>query len=205
MIIADFWLSRLGPLVLLLPKLKILLSNLSILGIPDEGYPRNVPDEGYPRNVPDEGYPRNVPDEGYLRNVPDEGYLRNVPDEGYLRNVPDEGYPRNVPDEGYLRNALCGLNLISRFLLNNKPFAYSRNDFKIILYFAFYMSYFPFDGRNGTWCNNKSNGKDNEYSFLIICRYLNLVKKKPEDNFLVNRKFISCYNIKIGENICYFH
>ena len=46
------------------------------------------------------------------------------------------------------------------------------------------MSYFPYEGQNGT-LSNKRNGKDNkfEYNSLIICRYLNLVKK-------------SCYNIK---------
>ena len=38
-----FWLSCLGPLVLLLPKVKIIwLSNISILSVPDESYPRNV-------------------------------------------------------------------------------------------------------------------------------------------------------------------
>ena len=40
-----------------------MLSNLSILSVPDEGY--YVPDEGY--YVPDEGY--YVPDEGYSRNA----------------------------------------------------------------------------------------------------------------------------------------
>ena len=41
------------------------------------------------------------------------------------------------------------------------------------------MSYFPYEGQNGT-LSNKRNGKDNkfEYNSLIICRYLNLVKKK---------------------------
>ena len=38
-----FWLSCLGPLVLLLPKLWIIwLSNLSILSLPDEGYSRKT-------------------------------------------------------------------------------------------------------------------------------------------------------------------
>ena len=92
--LCRFWLSCLGPLVLLLP----ILSNLSMLSVPDEGYSSNVPDEGY------------------SSNVPDEGYSRNVPDEGYSSNVPDEGYSSNVPDEGYSRNASCALNLISTFL-----------------------------------------------------------------------------------------
>ena len=35
---ANFWLSCLGPLILLLPKLEIIwLCNLSILNVPDEG------------------------------------------------------------------------------------------------------------------------------------------------------------------------
>ena len=38
-----FWRSCLGPLVSLLPKLEIIwLSNLSILGVPEEDYSRNV-------------------------------------------------------------------------------------------------------------------------------------------------------------------
>ena len=43
---------------------------------------------------------------------------------------------------------------------------------------------------------NKSNGKDNksEYNFLLICRYLNLVKN--QDNFLANTN----YNIKFWTN-----
>ena len=47
------------------------------------------------------------------------------------------------------------------------------------------MSYFPFDNYNGIR-SGKSNGKDNEYE-----------SKKSEDNFIANRKFTSCYNIKI--------
>jgi len=44
----------------------------------------------------------------------------------------------------------------------------------------------------------KSQGKDNklEYNFLMICIYLNL-EIKSENNFIVNRKHTSCYNIKI--------
>jgi hypothetical protein len=74
----------------------IWLYNLSIFGVPDEGY--YIPDEGY-----------YVLDEGYY--IPDEGYY--VPGEGYY--VPDEGY--YVPDEGYYINAWCVLDLISTFLL----------------------------------------------------------------------------------------
>jgi len=39
----DFWLSCLGPLLFLLPKISIIwLSNLLALSIPDEGYSRNM-------------------------------------------------------------------------------------------------------------------------------------------------------------------
>ena len=60
-----------------------------------------------------------------------------------------------------------------------------------------YMSYFPYNKQNVTW-SSKNNGKDNklEYNFLPVCRYLN-VAKISEDNFTANRKFTSCYNIKI--------
>jgi hypothetical protein len=53
----------------------------------------------------------------------------------------------------------------------------------------FYASYFPYDQQNGNR-SSKSNGNDNEfdYNILIICRYLNLVKKS-EDSFKTNRKF----------------
>ena len=59
------WLSCLDPLVLLIPKLKIIwLSNISVLSVPNEGYNRNlsVPNEGHNRNlsVPNEGYNRNL-------------------------------------------------------------------------------------------------------------------------------------------------
>lgn len=41
------------------------------------------------------------------------------------------------------------------------------------------MSYFPFDWQTGT-LSSKSNGKNNkfEYNFLIMSRYLNLVKNQ---------------------------
>jgi hypothetical protein len=58
-------------------------------------------------------------------------------------------------------------------------------------------------------CPCNGNDKQFEYTFLIICRYLKLVKnqKKSEDNFIANRKFTSCYNIKmyrIWENYMLF-
>ena len=40
----------------------MLLSNVPILSVSDEGYSRNVSDEDYSRNVPDEGYSRNASD-----------------------------------------------------------------------------------------------------------------------------------------------
>jgi hypothetical protein len=42
--LGDFWLSYLGPLVLLLPKLLIILAfqSLSIWSVPDDGYFRKV-------------------------------------------------------------------------------------------------------------------------------------------------------------------
>ena len=54
-----------------------------------------------------------------------------------------------------------------------------------------------YDGQHGTRFS-KSNGKDDafEYSFLILCRYLNLVKNK-RIFFIANRTFTSCYNINI--------
>ena len=41
------------------------------------------------------------------------------------------------------------------------------------------MSYFLYDGQNGT-LSRMTNEQDNEFenNFLIICRYLNLVKKE---------------------------
>ena len=48
-----------------------------------------------------------------------------------------------------------------------------------------YRSYFPFDRQNGTqFSKSNRKGKEFEYNFLIICRYLNLVKKS-EDIFIV--------------------
>ena len=57
---------------------------------------------------------------------------------------------------------------------------------------SFYTSYLPYDRENGN-LSSKRNGKDNEfeYNFLIICRYLNLVKNQ-------RKIFIAhCYNTKI--------
>ena len=51
-------------------------------------------------------------------------------------------------------------------------------DSKIIHFLYFFCtSYFHTPGKNGTW-SSKRNEKDSEfeYNFLIICRYLNLVK-----------------------------
>lgn len=58
----------------------------------------------------------------------------------------------------------------------NTPFAPSLFDFKII---NFHTSYSPYTGQNDTRYSSKGRGKDNEfeYSFLIICRDLNFVKK----------------------------
>jgi len=52
----------------------------------------------------------------------------------------------------------------------------------LYIFIPFSKSYFPYDMQNGTR-SRKSNGKDNEieFNFLIICRYLNFVKKS-EDN-----------------------
>ena len=81
---------------------------------------------------------------------------------------------------------------------------------KLYIVYLWYMSYFPYDWQNDIWCS-KSNGKDNEfeYNVFIICRYLNFLKKS-DDHFRANRKFTSCYNIKIFNRlwekyICYFH
>jgi hypothetical protein len=59
---------------------------------------------------------------------------------------------------------------------------------KINVFIIFYVNYFPYDGQDGIR-SSKSNEKDNgfEYHFLIICTYLNLVKKS-EDNFIANAK-----------------
>ena len=50
---------------------------------------------------------------------------------------------------------------------------------KLYLFYHFCTSYFPYDGQNGSLFS-KSNGRDTtfEYNFLIICRYLNLVKNQ---------------------------
>ncbi len=69
------------------------------------------------------------------------------------------------------------------------------------------MNYLPYNGQNGT-CSSKSNRKDFEYNFLIICRYLKLVKK-CKDNLRANIEITGCSNIKIlyrlWKSICYFH
>ena len=50
---------------------------------------------------------------------------------------------------------------------------------KLHLFYLFNTSYFPYDRQNGSRFS-KSNGRDKEfeYTFLIICRYLNLVKNQ---------------------------
>ena len=59
------------------------------------------------------------------------------------------------------------------------------------------MSCFHYDRQDGTcYCKSNRNYKELENNILIICRYLNLVKKS-EDDFIAKRKFTSCYNIKI--------
>ena len=57
---------------------------------------------------------------------------------------------------------------------------------------------FPYNGENDTR-SSKNNGKDNkfEYNILIVADILNLVKNKSEDNCIANKKFTSCYKIKI--------
>ena len=63
----------------------------------------------------------------------------------------------------------------------NKPFAHSRFDSEIVHFymFFFYKSYFPYDRQNGT-CLRMCYTQDTEFEncFLIICRYLNLVKNR---------------------------
>ena len=79
--------------------------------------------------------------------------------------------------------------------------------------FILHTSYFPSDGLNGGRGSN-SNVIHNEfeYYFLIICRYLNLVKKMRGILFFstANGKFTSHYNnnkfgTDYGGNICYIH
>ena len=67
---------------------------------------------------------------------------------------------------------------------------------KLYIFMSFYTSYLPYDRENGN-LSSKRNGKDNEfeYNFLIICRYLNLVKNQ-------RKIFIAhCYNTKNFEQI----
>jgi hypothetical protein len=73
----------------------------------------------------------------------------------------------------------------------NKPWAHSWFDSKIIhLYALFYMSYFPYDGHNGTH-SCKSNGRDLEFRGT----FSQFVLEKSEGNFIFTRKFKRCYNI----------
>jgi hypothetical protein len=75
------WLSEFGNFVI------TLISNLSTLTVPDDGYSTlTVPDDGYS-----------------TLTVPDDGYS--------TLTVPDDGYSTlTVPDDGYSRNAWCALN-----------------------------------------------------------------------------------------------
>lgn len=83
--------------------------------------------------------------------------------------------------------------------INNRTFEHSLFDSKII---HFYMSYFPYNGQTGI-LSSKTKEQDNEFenNFLIICRYLNLVKKISEANFIANKKFTICYNITISSRL----
>lgn len=78
----------------------------------------------------------------------------------------------------YITNALSQVWDIS-IENDNRSFAHSRFDSNIIRFSCiFNMSYFPDDGQNGPRYS-RSNGKHSEfhYSFLIISRYLHLVKR----------------------------
>lgn len=65
----------------------------------------------------------------------------------------------------------------------------------------FYMSYFPFNQQNGTRSSQK-NGKDKEIecNFLIICKYLNLIKKS-DDNFHRKQKIYKLLQYEHFEQI----
>ena len=52
------------------------------------------------------------------------------------------------------------------------------------------MSYFPYDGHNGTH-SCKSNGRDLEFRVT----FSQFVLEKSEGNFIFTRKFKRCYNI----------
>ena len=53
---------------------------------------------------------------------------------------------------------------------------------KLYIFITFYANYFPYDRQTGTQ-SSKSNGKNNKivYCFLIICRYVNLVKNQSRE------------------------
>ena len=65
----------------------------------------------------------------------------------------------------------------------HRPIAHSQFDY----FNVFYTSNFPYNWQNDTR-SNKRNGKNNKFecNFLIIYRYLNLVKKKSEANLIAN-------------------
>ena len=84
-----------------------------------------------------------------------------------------------------------------RFSSNVKIFhlngLYAHSWFQQILFTLLY-ELFPF--WQAKWYqSSKTNGNDNDfkYNFIIICRYLNT--KNSEDNFIVNRKFTTLFQI----------
>ena len=76
------------------------------------------------------------------------------------------------------------------YLIFNRPFVYSLFDSKIRI--------ISLKVDTMLLAQITHNGKNTEFecSFLIICRYMNFVKKS-ENNFIANWIFASCYNIKI--------
>jgi hypothetical protein len=59
-------------------------------------------------------------------------------------------------------------------LANSTPFAHSRLDSKNFQFIPFYASYFPWKGLARTMEKNSKY----DHNFLIICRYLKLVKNQ---------------------------
>jgi hypothetical protein len=150
-VIIRLWLSYIGPLIFLLPETFIELYGFQmfcferhltkvitylmkvILSIPDEGYSEptwwrlfwaylmkvilSLPDEGYSEPIWWRlfwAYPMKV-----ILSLPDEGYSEPTWWRlfwAYLMNV-----ILSLPDEGYSRIMSCALNLISTFLLWDKP------------------------------------------------------------------------------------
>ena len=94
--------------------------------------------------------------------------------------------------------------MISKSPYENIPFAHSRFYYKIIHFHTLLN-----DGQNGTR-SSQSNGNDNEceYNFLIICKYLNLVKNKriilrqTENSQVVTTL---TFSTDFGKYICYYY